>query len=180
MHIRDALALIGPAVPRAVATWADLGAGSGMFTAALAEILEPGSRVHAIDRDEAAVASLRGLRVKTGVTITPMAADFAGDGPLPGIGVGTLAGLLFANSLHFVPDAAAVLTRLVELLERGGRVVIIEYDRRPASRWVPYPIPQEVLPALASAAGLTGFTVVATRPSRFSGMLYAASAVRAG
>ena len=178
MHIRDALALIGPAVPRAVATWADLGAGSGTFTAALAEILEAGSRVHALDRDEAAVASLRGLKVKRGVTIVPTLADFAGDGPLPGLGVGALAGLLFANSLHFVADAAAVLTRLVGLLEPGGRVVIIEYDRRPASRWVPFPIPQLALPALASAAGLSEFTVVATRPSRFSGMLYAASAVR--
>ena len=178
MNTRDAVALIRAAVPPAVATWADLGAGSGAFTSALAEILEPGSRIHAIDRDPAAVASLRGLKVKSGVTIIAAVADLADEDTPPGIDAGTLDGLLLANVLHFVRDAGGVLARLVRLLRPGGRAVIIEYDRRPASRWVPYPVPESRLPTLAASAGLSDFTVVATRPSRFSGMLYAACATR--
>jgi hypothetical protein len=34
-----------------------------------------------------------------------------------------------------------VVIRLVERLIPGGRVVLVEYDRRAHSRWVPYPIP---------------------------------------
>jgi hypothetical protein len=54
--------------------------------------------------------------------------------------------------------------------------VLVEYDRRAASRWVPYPIPTARLPALAGSAGLSPFTVTATRRSAFGGVLYAAAA----
>jgi len=57
-------------------------------------------------------------------------------------------------------------------------VVIVEYDRRRANRWVPYPIPAMRVAPLAIAAGLTAPTVVATRPSAFGGTLYVAAADR--
>jgi hypothetical protein len=50
-------------------------------------------------------------------------------------------GMLLANSLHFVRDAAAVLARLAARVRPGGRVVLVEYDKRRASPWIPYPIP---------------------------------------
>ena len=37
------------------AIWADVGAGDGAFTLALAELLGPGATIHTIDRDGAAL-----------------------------------------------------------------------------------------------------------------------------
>jgi SAM-dependent methyltransferase len=86
--------------------------------------------------------------------------------------------VLLANALHFVRDAEPVLARVARAVRPGGRVVIVEYDGRPASRWVPYPLPAERLPRLAARAGLGAVAVVGERPSAFSGRLYAAVAVR--
>jgi hypothetical protein len=80
-------------------------------------------------------------------------ADFTRPFALGGLEKGALDGMLSANALHFVRDAESVLPQLAAWLRPGGRVVLIEYDRRPASRWVPYPIPIERLPTLAAAAG---------------------------
>jgi len=54
----DAVALIREAVPRAAGTWADLGAGDGTFTRALARLLGLNSRIYAVDRDAQALAAL--------------------------------------------------------------------------------------------------------------------------
>src|SRR5438034_9242640 len=40
-------------------TWADLGAGTGAFTLALADLIGPHGLIHAIDRDRGALAELR-------------------------------------------------------------------------------------------------------------------------
>ena len=40
-------------------TWADLGAGAGAFTLALADLIGPHGLIHAIDRDRGALAELR-------------------------------------------------------------------------------------------------------------------------
>jgi hypothetical protein len=47
----EAVALIREAVPRRAGTWADLGAGDGVFTLALAEVLGAGSRIYAVERE---------------------------------------------------------------------------------------------------------------------------------
>lgn len=86
--------------------------------------------------------------------------------------------MLVANALHFIPDADAVLPRLTGWLRPGGRVVFVEYDKRTANRWVPYPIPASRLPDLAGPAGLSTPTIIATRPSAFGGVLYVAAAER--
>jgi hypothetical protein len=105
-------------------------------------------------------------------------ADFTTAFDLPELGDDLLDGILLANALHFVREATSVLTKLVQRVRVGGRVVVVEYDRRAASRWVPYPIPMSRWPELAKAAGLSGAAVVATRPSMYSGVLYAGKAVR--
>ncbi len=58
MEQSDAVRLIGAAVPAGAATWADLGAGSGTFTLALASLLGPGGIVYAVDRDTDALRKL--------------------------------------------------------------------------------------------------------------------------
>jgi len=167
METPEAVALIRDAIPRDAGTWTDLGAGAGTFTRALAECLEPGSRIYAVDRDKRALEAITRWANASAVTT-----DF----DLPGLATDLLDGMLLANALHFVPNADQVLARLTRRLRPGGRVVLIEYDRRRANRWVPFPISREQLPALAASAGLSDPVVTATTPSAFGGDLYVAFA----
>jgi ubiquinone/menaquinone biosynthesis C-methylase UbiE len=174
VEIQEAVALIDAAVPRAGIAWADVGAGDGTFTRALAELLGNEVRVYAIDRDARALASLRRWAQRDQTNVVTVEADFTQPVDLPE----PLDGMLIANALHFVRDASRVLAQLTSLVRPGGRVVIVEYDRRAASRWVPYPIPSNSLPELAATAGLSAPTITATRPSAYGGVLYVAAADR--
>jgi len=93
-------------------------------------------------------------------------------------GVAPLDGMLFTNALHFVLDHQVVLHRLVNLLRPGGRVVIVEYDRRAASRWVPYSTDPGAWLKLAQSAGLESPRITARRPSVYAGELYVGVAER--
>ena len=172
MNQREARELIADAVGDSRGTWADIGAGTGTFTRALRSLLGPGSRILAVDRDPAAIIALNSL----GDDVIPVHADFSRPFELPET---ALVGMLLANALHFVPDAAEVLRRLVRLLEPGGRVVIVEYDRRAANPWVPHPIGSEQWPEIAAIAGLVNPRVTARQKSRYAGELYVAAAERA-
>src|SRR5438034_1166986 len=147
------------------------------WTGALASLL-PGGRVYAVDQNARSLSKLNNQRQRGAATIIPVVADFTRPLDLPGLGGAELDGLLFANSLHFVADPATALGALAARVRTGGRIVIVEYDRRAASRWVPYPIPANRLPALAKAVGLTELTIVASRASSFGGILYVATASR--
>jgi SAM-dependent methyltransferase len=175
VDVRDAVSLIREGVGEGAGVWADLGAGRGTFTRALAELLGPGSVVYAVDNDARALTELTSWR---GTRIIAVKADFAGPLELPGLDDAPLDGILFANALHFIRGAASVFARLAQRVRVGGRVIIVEYDRREASRWVPYPIPISQLPELAKGASVSDPTVVARRPSMYSGVLYAAAATR--
>lgn len=172
MDSRDAVALLSSAIQTRGGTWADLGAGDGVFTRALAEVLGTGSRIYAVDRDARALESLERWASRSTHDVVTVTADFTRPFALAKLRNAKLDGLLLANSLHFVRDADAVLARLVESLKHGGHVVLVEYDRRAASQWVPYPIAIEHLPALAAAAGLSPFGVTGTLPSAFGGEIY--------
>ncbi len=171
MNEREAAEFIASAVGASAGTWIDVGAGTGTFTRALRSLLGPERRIHAVDNDPAAIAALRGI----GDDVVPVLADFSKPFDLAAPGAPPFDGMLLANALHFVPDAEQVLKRLVKLLA-PTRVVIVEYDRRAASRWVPFPIASARWPELASAAGLTDARVTARRRSRYAGELYAAVA----
>lgn len=180
MEIRDAVALINNGVRGHDGIWADLGAGTGTFTRALVELLSTTSRIYAVDRDASAVKRLQRWSAADAPNVVAIHADITE--PLESQGLlldAPLDGMLLANALHFIRDAEHVLARLVRMLRSGGRVVIVEYDQRDASRWVPYPIAIDQLGSLAAAAGLTTPKVIATRPSEYQGILYAAAAERA-
>lgn len=178
MKHEDAVDLIADAVTGRDGVWADLGAGSGTFTRALAAVLSSDSRIYAIDRDSEAVAALAAWASAHAPNVTALAADLTRALDLAALVGGPLDGILLANALHFVRESDSILARLVESLNPHGRVVLVEYDRRESSRWVPYPIPISGLPALAATAGLSQFTVTASRPSTYQGILYAAWAAR--
>lgn len=181
---RDAVALIRDAVGRSTATWADLGCGTGTFTRALVHLLGSDRRIIAVDQDATALDELRRWAERHAPGVATVQADFTKTSDIAELRDGSLGGMLFANSLHFVPDADTVLARLVRLLRppapgaQGGRVVIVEYDRRDANPWVPFPISSDRLPQLAANAGLSVPVVTATRRSRYQGLMYAAAAER--
>lgn len=178
MNTREAVALIRRAIPQHTRIWADVGAGDGTFTRALVTLLGPGSRIYAVDRAPRALTALDRWAAASKADVTTVEADFTRPFELPGLDDRLLDGLLLANALHFVRDPETVLARLAARVRPGGRVVIIEYDRRKANPWVPYPLPRERLPELAAAARLSPPEITATRPSAFQGLLYVAACDR--
>ena len=175
MNISQAVHLIEDAVPPKGGIWADLGCGDGTFTMALAERLGPES-IYAVDKDPRALARLA-RRADGPRNVLTLHADFTQPLSFPG-GEGAFDGLLFANALHYVAAPERILERFKPAVRPGGRIVIVEYDRRAANPWVPYPISPARLETIAAAAGLSQPTITATRPSRFSGVLYAAVMMR--
>lgn len=173
----DAVALIREAVGRPGGVWADLGAGSGTFSRALADLVGPGGVVHAVEQDARAVAALRATAPSPSpaATIEVIHADFTKTRSLP-----VLDGIVMANALHFVPYAeqADVLRRLTRTLAPTGRMVLVEYDRDVGNPWVPYPVSSAALALLAVRAGLTTPTTIARKPSAFGGALYCAWTVQ--
>jgi SAM-dependent methyltransferase len=185
MTLEEAAALIRDAVPAPGGVWVDLGAGEGTFTRALARLLGPGAHIYAVDRDAAALRALAGRDDPTAThagvetaRVTPVVGDFTRLEAIPEIGDSALDGALLANALHFVEEPAAFLTGLGEKVRRGGRLVIVEYDDRPRSRWVPYPVSQRRLREILWSSVFSDPTIVGTRQSRFGGLLYAAFALR--
>ena len=179
MNHNDHVALLRPGVPVVeAALWADVGAGDGAFTLALAELLGPGSTIHTIDRDRAALA--RGAADVAwrfpGVTIRPQAADFTRSLDLP-----PLDGLVMANALHFVSDGdkAAVVRRLATYLKPGGRFRLGDYNVDRGNPGVPDPLAYDNWAALAARAGLSRVALIGRRPSRFLHEIYSATALLA-
>lgn len=182
MKLAEAISLLRPAVAQIPGTWADLGAGRGTFTEALATILGSRGTVIAVDRDREAVLALEQLRDLGEGSLAAVVAvhgDFQRPDGIPELRSAVLDGALFANALHFVPDAAAVLRRIAACIRPGGRLVVIEYDRTSANPWVPYPLPPARLRDVASAAGFPVAEVVARHPSRYHREMYCAVAERA-
>ena len=158
-------------------TWADIGAGSGAFTLALADLLGEGGRIVAVDRDVGALeenAATVAARFPT-VALERVVADFTTALDLP-----SLDGLVAANSLHFVgrERQAEVIRGLSGHLRAGGRFVVVEYDADRGNPWVPHPFSEASWGRLAASAGLVEARSIGRVPSRFLGAIYSAVAVR--
>jgi len=160
MHLNDAVDLLANSDVRSLGptTWADLGSGSGTFTLALAELLAPGSTIHAMDRDASALRAIP--PVHNDVRITTHRGDFtSGQWPF-----GRLDGILMANSLHYIDDQSSFI-RACESRLNTRRFLIVEYDTEAANRWVPYPVSRTRLGALFGATGQSSVTLLGSRPS---------------
>lgn len=150
-------------------TWADLGCGSGTFTLALASILEADSTIYAIDTQESVLAQIpdiyRDINIKKHVI------DFV-KGSLP---FQQLDGLLMANSLHYVKNKEAFVTKLKSHLKPDASLVVIEYDSNVSNPWVPYPIDFSSLNTLFSKLGYRTIKKLNSRRSVYSNrQMYAA------
>ena len=179
MDHRDHVALLRPAIEPG-GSWADIGAGEGAFTLALADLLGPGGRIVAVDRDAAALSrNVEAVAERFPATeLTTAVADFTG--PLRLDRTGELGGLVAANSLHFVPrDRQVDIVRaLAAHLRPGGRFVIVEYDADRGNPWVPHPFAFASWMRMAEEAGLAGTERIGRVPSRFLGAIYSAVSVR--
>ena len=154
--------------------WADIGAGSGAFTLALADLLGPGASIVAVDRDAGALrANARQMAARfPDVALETRVADFVG--PLD---LTSLDGIVAANSIHFVPRERQVDTvrRLAAMIRPGGRFLVVEYDADRGNPWVPHPFSVATWHRTAAESGLRETLEIGRVPSRFLGAIYAAA-----
>jgi ubiquinone/menaquinone biosynthesis C-methylase UbiE len=162
MELKTALALIN--TPQLITdtkqVWADLGAGTGFFTQALARYLQPGSTIIAVDKGK---VDLEKIPTPKGMNLQTFKADFTdSDLKLEG-----LTGILMANSLHYVKDKPAFIKNIERSFAGKGSFLIIEYDTEQANPWVPYPISFPSLKQLFNEAGYTVVEKIGTTPSAY-------------
>jgi SAM-dependent methyltransferase len=158
-------------------TWADIGAGQGAFTLALADLLGPDGRIVAVDRDARVLrANSDAVQARfPALVYETLIADLTGPLDLP-----VLDGLVAANSLHYVPRdrQVAVIRALSAHLRPGGSFVVVEYDADRGNPWVPHPFSCRSWERLAETAGLTDTRLIGRVPSRFLDAIYAAESRR--
>jgi hypothetical protein len=168
--LADAVRLIGgPGLAAEPETWADLGAGDGTFTLALATVLPDGSVIHAMDRDAGALRAIparhRGTSIRTHTgdfTVWPWPFD-------------PPSGVLLANALHYVRDQRGFVGACAAAMPAGHRLLVVEYDTDVPNPWVPYPLSRTALERLFGDAGYRTVIDLGARPSRYQRAgLYAA------
>jgi len=174
MNHNDHLQLLRPAKLPTGGVWADMGAGSGAFTLALRELVGPGGRIYAVDRERRRLAELE--RAYDSLFDNPgdlhtLKADFMQSLALP-----PLDGLLMANSLHFFKDKEPVLRHVSSFLKPGSILLLVEYNVDRGNPWVPHPLSFESFQKLALEAGLREPTLLAKHPSSFLREFYSAMA----
>jgi SAM-dependent methyltransferase len=153
---------VGPTGGQKGGRWADLGAGEGAFTLALADLLGPDAHIVAVDKDARALRAI-GHGIETSV------ADFTK--PLD---LRDLDGIVMANSLHYVRDRQPVLQWVRAMLRPGGRLIIVEYGADRGNPWVPYPFTYPRWETMAAQAGFKNTRLLKTVPSRWLGSMYSA------
>jgi ubiquinone/menaquinone biosynthesis C-methylase UbiE len=171
MNHSDHVRLLRDGIPGPGGQWADLGSGTGAFTLALADLIQPGGEITSIDQDRGALRQQeQAMRAQfPALAVHYRAADFTQPLDLP-----PLDGIVMANALHFVRDKLPVLRLIKGYLAPGGRLILVEYDTDRGNRWVPFPLSYPTWEALAAQAGFLRTTQIATRASSFLGRFYAA------
>ena len=102
---------------------ADLGAGEGYFTFRLAEAVEPGGQVYAVDVEPEVTESLEKRALEQARSNVAVILARYDDPMLPERGVD----LIFTcNTYHHIEDRVAYFTRAARYLRPGGRVVVID------------------------------------------------------
>ncbi len=168
MNSQDAIALIQDKniFSGTKTVWADLGCGTGLFTYALASLLNEESIIFAIDKN---ISSFKTISSMKGVTINKIELNFESD-DLP---FDSLDGILMANSLHFVKNKKRIIEKMKSYLSANSCFLLVEYDTEISNHWVPYPVNFLSLKKLFNEAGFTSVTKINDRQSAFNrGNLY--------
>lgn len=160
MTKEQAIDLIRPGIRKPEGHWADIGAGTGLFTQALCAVLGEGSRVYAVDKSPHA---LWDLASDARVEIEVVEADFHEVLDLP-----PLDGIVMANALHYAKDHMQVLQHVAAPLKSGGTLILVEYDTEtPRPPWVPNPVSLRIFQTLCPACGLSEPEVLGSTDSRY-------------
>lgn len=146
---------------RKASQWADLGCGSGVFTLALAGLLQPQSVIYAVDKDASVLQKISSRYDE--VRIEKIAVDF----DKQRLSFENLDGILMANSLHYVKDKPSFIRDATTCLSGNGCFLIVEYDTRQPNRWVPYPVDLASLTGLFNRAGFSSVQKIGERLSLF-------------
>ena len=171
MKQAELIGLLRDGVDSRGGSWADLGAGDGAFTQALAELLGPGAHITAVDRDSGALRRLvdeMGKRYPA-TKLDIMVADFRRT-----LALAALDGVVIANSLHFLRDKSQVLAAVRAMLRPGGRLIVVEYGADRGNPWVPHPFSYQRWETMAADAGFERTRHLGSVPSRYLGSMYSA------
>jgi ubiquinone/menaquinone biosynthesis C-methylase UbiE len=106
-------------------TVADIGAGSGLLDAPLAQAVGPRGRVYAVEIDAGFFPEIRRRAAAAQVTNVETVLGKFTDPALP---VKSVDVALFHDVLHHVEDRAAYLKTLTGYLAPSGRIVVIDYE----------------------------------------------------
>jgi ubiquinone/menaquinone biosynthesis C-methylase UbiE len=171
MDHSDHVALIKGGIGSAGRVWADFGSGDGAFTLALAELLGPGGQITSVDKRAFSLRQQkRAMRAHyPDVEVQYLYADYTRPLDIP-----PLDGLIMANSLHFQRDKDPVLKLIRGYLQPWGRLILVEYNQDRGNTWVPYPLSFRTWQTVAQRNGFANTRLLARRPSRFMGEIYAA------
>ena len=169
MTISEAISLIRPGIHPTSGRWADIGAGSGVFTQALMQLLDAGT-VIALDKSPNALYKLK--------TVPPIKLDIVEEDFNHPLDLPLLDGILMANALHYAKDHVVVLKNVLKHLKPGGTFLFIEYDTDiPNDPWVPNPVSLHRFQLLCKEVGLSSPKVIGLRDSIYQdGQMYVARA----
>ena len=105
---------------------ADLGAGTGLFTFAMAHVVGPTGRVFAVDVQDHFVEHLQARARQDGATnVTAVVADQRS----PNLPDGSVDLAFFCDAYHHVEYPRTYLANLRKALAPGGRLVVVDYAR---------------------------------------------------
>lgn len=144
-----------------VTVWADFGAGSGLFTHALGQLLIPGSSIQAVDKNHSRF-DIKNSR--PGIGIEFLRADFDNDH----FKTHKLDGILMANSLHYVQNKEDFLKRCERHFKQNPTFLIVEYDLSVPNPWVPFPVDFRSLCQLFRTGGFSVVEKIHEAPSRLN------------
>lgn len=176
MNHNDHINLLRPADIKLGGSWADLGAGSGVFTFAIRELAGPTANIYAVDKNHRSLDELEeDHRACFGNSqnLHLISADFTSTLNLP-----PLDGIVMANSLHYFKDKEKILRHVRSFLIRNGALLLVEYNVDLGNPWVPYPLTFETYCTLAPRAGFSEPRLLAKVPSRFLREFYSAVCYR--
>lgn len=106
---------------------ADLGAGTGYLERHLSRAVGAGGTVFAVDVEPALVEHLRARAEKESTdNVVPILASFDN----PRLPAGSLDLILIVDTYHHIDARKRYLERLRQTLARGGRVAIVDFQKR--------------------------------------------------
>lgn len=108
-------------------TVVDLGAGTGYFATRLARAVGEAGVVKALDVDGELLAYLKRRLEKERISNVDAALVPKDDPKLPPASVDLV---FLANVYHHLPDRPAYLAKMVPALREGGRIAIVDYEKR--------------------------------------------------